>query len=83
MEGKLLQALLAHYNSKIQSAEANLLVYFRNPGGIGEHPDVVGEMKKLVDEISLSKVSMDILNSMIQHKEEAVEGPPSASVAKE
>ena len=39
METKLVNALLAHYQAEIQAGEANLLVYFKNPTGVGEHSE--------------------------------------------
>lgn len=66
METKLLNALVAHYNANVQAAEANLLCYFKNASGIGEHPDVVGEMVKLVDAVSAARGSLQVLNDMVQ-----------------
>ena len=64
MESKLVTALLAHYQSEIQTAEANLLVYFKHPAGIGEHGEVVQEMVKHVDRIAHAKGCIDILNQL-------------------
>ena len=69
MEQKLLQALSAHYNAKLQRAEANLFNYFKNPAGIGEHSDIVEEMVKQVDEISAARGGLEILSSMTQQPE--------------
>ena len=66
MEQKLVQALVAHYNGEIQRAEANLINYFKNPTGIGEHPDIVGEMIKLVDSVSAARGGLDVVNSLVQ-----------------
>jgi hypothetical protein len=82
MEQKLLNALVAHYNANLQRAEANLLNYFRNPTGIGEHPDVVGEMAKLIDEVAAARGSLQVLNDMVASQppaegESAAEEPAS------
>ena len=69
MEQKLLQALSAHYNAKLQRAEANLFNYFKNSAGIGEHPDIVEEMIKQVDEIAAARDGLEILTSMTQQRE--------------
>ena len=66
MESKLLSALVAHYNAEIQKSEANLLCFFKNAAGVGEHPDVVGEMTKLVDAVSHARGSLQVLNDMVQ-----------------
>ena len=68
MEQKLLNALVAHYNANLQRAEANLLNYFRNPTGIGEHPDVVGQMAKLIDEVASARASLQVLNDMVANE---------------
>jgi hypothetical protein len=77
MEQKLLNALVAHYNAKIQSAEANLLAYFKNPTGVGEHPDLVAEMVKLVDNVNNARGALQVLNDMVQQAPvpEAPEAP--------
>ena len=66
MEQKLLNTLVAHYTARLHHAEANLLCYFKNPVGIGEHPDIVGEMVKLVDDVASAKDGLEVLNGMVQ-----------------
>tara|TARA_Y100000590_G_scaffold470585_1_gene666605 strand:+ start:4914 stop:5171 length:258 start_codon:yes stop_codon:yes gene_type:complete len=41
-------ALESQYQAEINKARATLLVYFSNPVGIGEHPQHLEEMDKLV-----------------------------------
>tara|TARA_Y100000590_G_C15611966_1_gene974182 strand:+ start:137 stop:349 length:213 start_codon:yes stop_codon:yes gene_type:complete len=48
----LYEALLKHYEGKKASAKATLAVYFDNAAGIGEHPQVVEEMTKQVEEMA-------------------------------
>lgn len=76
MENKLLQALVAHYQARIARGEANLMNYFNNCTGVGEHPDIVGEMAKLVEEISDARGSLEVLNSYVQ-KPDSEESPPA------
>jgi hypothetical protein len=71
MEQKLLNALVAHYNADLQKAEANLLNYFRNPTAIGEHPDVVGEMARLIDAVSAARGGLQVLNDMVANQQAA------------
>lgn len=66
MEQKLLNALVAHYNSVLQRAEANLLIHFKSPAGVGEHPDAVSNMVGLVDDVARSRVALQVLNDMVQ-----------------
>ena len=53
MRSILKEALRKKYEGEIAEANANLQVYFHNPVGIGEHPDIVAavdsEMVKLAD----------------------------------
>jgi hypothetical protein len=44
-----LKALIDHYNSKISEAVATLNLYMNNSVGIGEHSDILEELKKYVD----------------------------------
>jgi methylaspartate ammonia-lyase len=66
MEQKLLNALVAHYSARIQTAEANLLVHFKSPAGVGEHPDAVGNMVGLVDQVAAARSALQVLNDMVQ-----------------
>ena len=72
MEQKLLNALVANYNADLQRAEANLLNYFKNSTGVGEHPDIVGEMAKLVDAVSAARGGLQVLNDMVQPSADSV-----------
>jgi hypothetical protein len=44
-----LKALIDHYNAKISEAVATLNLYMNNSVGIGEHSDILEELKKYVD----------------------------------
>tara|TARA_Y100000816_G_scaffold226439_1_gene171436 strand:+ start:298 stop:495 length:198 start_codon:yes stop_codon:yes gene_type:complete len=41
-------ALKLKYQGDFASAKASVLVYFNNPVGIGEHPQHIEEMDKLI-----------------------------------
>jgi hypothetical protein len=43
------KALADHYNSKISEALATLNIYLNSSVGIGEHSDILEELKKYVD----------------------------------
>jgi len=45
-------ALRSKYQSEINSSKATLLIYFNNSVGIGEHPQHLEEMDKLVENIT-------------------------------
>ena len=46
-------------------AVANLNTYLKSPVGVGEHPDVVGEMEKLLDAIAAADGKLEALKSLI------------------
>ena len=67
-------ALVLTYQADLQVAKANLLNYLNNSVGVGEHPDIVGECAKLVDEMEHAKGCLDILMEMFPPQEPQVEG---------
>ena len=52
LQQSLLVAIEAHFVAKRSKAIANLNNYMLNPAAIGEHPDVVAESIKLIEDIS-------------------------------
>ena len=52
MTQQIVDALVAKYNADIMIARANLMNYFNNPAGIGEHPNIVAECDKLMNSIA-------------------------------
>ena len=52
---KLYYALIKRYESKIYEAKSVLSVYFTSSVGIGEHPQILEEMDKLLDTISTAE----------------------------
>ncbi len=62
MRDQLIKALLAHANGEIQKHKANVDVYFNNPVGIGEHPDVMQAIQDEVDKIARYHDQIEVLN---------------------
>jgi len=60
----LLSALEQKAKAEYSEARAILEVYLNNSAGIGEHPQIVEEMDKLVDRMATAKDKLDILNSL-------------------
>mgnify|MGYP004081816457 FL=1 len=52
MKDTLMKALLAHAAGEIEIHKANVEVYFTNPAGIGEHPDVTAAIQEEIDQIA-------------------------------
>jgi len=67
MNGLLLDALYAKYHAEKAEAVAKLNIYLSWSVGIGEHPQHVEEMDKLVDQFAIAQGKLDSLKSMISH----------------
>ena len=61
-ENALFKALTKQYESEIASSDATLLIYFDNSVGIGEHPQQLEEMDKLVDKMAAAEDKLKTLN---------------------
>ena len=61
-ENPLFKALIKQYESDIASAYATLTIYFDSAVGIGEHPQHLEEMDKLVDKVSSAEDKLKALN---------------------
>ena len=61
-ENALFKALTKKYEADIAAAYATLLVYFDNAVGIGEHPQHLEEMDKLVSAIESAESNLSALN---------------------
>ncbi len=57
-----IDALRAKYNAKRLEALATLEVYMKNSVGIGEHPQIIEEMDKLVKSIAEANDCLETLN---------------------
>ena len=52
MRRAILQALEDRYNAQISEADATIKIYLENSVGIGEHPQHIDEIDKLVEKIA-------------------------------
>jgi len=64
---KMIEALTLKYESEIAAAEVTLLVYFSNPVGIGEHPQHLEEMDKLVEQIANANDKLETLTEFVKY----------------
>ena len=62
MRSILKEALRKKYEGEIAEANANLQVYFHNPVGIGELPEIITEMDKQLEKIAAAKEKLEVLN---------------------
>ena len=63
MRTAILDALEARYEANILEADATLKIYLESSVGIGEHPQHIEEVDKLIDKIS--KHTQHLLQSLI------------------
>ena len=58
----LVKALARKYEAEIAQAKATMEIYLDNSVGIGEHPQHIDEVNKLVDKIAQAKEKLDVLD---------------------
>ena len=57
----IIQALEDRYNAQISEAEATIKIYLEQPVGIGEHPQHVDEVDKLIEKIANAEEKLQVL----------------------
>ncbi len=55
MKRAMLEALESRYQAEIAEADATIQIYLNNSVGIGEHPQHLDEIKKLIEKIANAK----------------------------
>ena len=68
MRRAILEALRARYEAEIAEADATANIYLDNSVGIGEHPQHIDEVNKLVDKIAQAKEKIDVLSEFEPEK---------------
>ena len=61
MRKAILDALEARYEAQILESDATLKIYLENSVGIGEHPQHLDEVDKLMDKIANAEEKMKVL----------------------
>ena len=57
----IIEALQDRYNAQISEADATIKIYLEKPVGIGEHPQHIDEIDKLIDKIAQAEEKLKIL----------------------
>jgi hypothetical protein len=60
----LYEALELKYLAQIAEAKATLSIYFENSVGIGEHPQHLEEMDKLISQLAEAQDKLEALNQL-------------------
>jgi hypothetical protein len=61
MRKAILDALEARYEAQILEADATLKIYLENSVGIGEHPQHLEEVDKLIEKIANAEEKIKVL----------------------
>ena len=61
MKQVILDALEKRYQAQISEADATIKIYFSNSVGIGEHPQHIDEVDKLIEKIANAEEKIKIL----------------------
>jgi ribosomal protein S3 len=61
MKNKLHAALISKYEAERDEALATLEVYYNNPAGIGEHPQIVEEMSKMIEKLANAQDCIEVI----------------------
>ena len=70
MRNAILEALRQRYEAHIAEAHATINIYLTNSVGIGEHPQHLEELDKLMDKIAQAEEKLDALESFYIPREE-------------
>jgi len=62
----MLKATLSHFIAVRDRTVANLNNYIANPAAVGEHPDLVGEVISLIEELDRANSCIALLTSLNQ-----------------
>ena len=61
MRDVIIQALEDRYNAQISEADATIKIYLEKSVGIGEHPQHIEEIDKLINKIAQAEENIKIL----------------------
>ena len=64
----MLEALERKYEAQIASADVTIKIYLENSVGIGEHPQHLEELDKLIEVIANAQEKLEVLKSFEPEK---------------
>lgn len=65
MKNKIHKALVSKFEAQRDEALATLEVYYNNPVGVGEHPQVIDEMAKQVEKLANAIDCLERLEQLV------------------
>ena len=72
MRRAILEALRARYEAEIAEADVTANIYLENSVGIGEHPQHIEEVDKLINKIANAREKMEVLDEFEPEKATAL-----------
>ena len=70
MKKAILDALESRYEAQIAEADATIKIYLENSVGIGEHPQHIDEVDKLIETIANAEEKLQVLEEFREQKGE-------------
>jgi len=67
MKEQILNAMVAKYESDLLQARTSLEIYLNNPAGIGEHPQILEEVDKLVNDLSTAQGNLYEVTNILKN----------------
>ena len=64
MKNAILDALEARYEAQIAEADATIKIYLENSVGIGEHPQHIDEVDKLIQKVADAEEKIGVLEGL-------------------
>ena len=68
----LYEALELKYRAQIAETKATLSIYFENSVGIGEHPQHLEEMDKLISQLAEAQDKLEALNQITFNQDQSL-----------
>jgi len=72
LKRSMISALRAKYEAEIEMADTTINIYLSNSVGIGEHPQHLEEMDKLLDKIAQAKEKIEVLDDFEPSNKELI-----------
>ena len=72
LKRSMISALRTKYEAEIEMADTTINIYLSNSVGIGEHPQHLEEIDKLLDKIAQAKEKIEVLNDFEPSNQELI-----------
>mgnify|MGYP001293553722 FL=1 len=66
MRDLILSALASKYSAELEVLAVNIENYLSGSVGVPEHPDLVGEVDKLIEQVAAAEEKLRIVNDLLK-----------------